>query len=278
MLRFRRYEAAPALQGYIHGYWFVQAGKEHEVLDLIPDGHPELAFFLKSGAKFGFGEKWSQLPSAGLFGQLSRRTFVCLAPGDQVVNIKLYPWTPYLLFGVPSNELVDGVTDIGALTKDHTFQHLLGMISNMEDRPTIAASLDDFFLKKMNELHPASPFVEFAVRQIFKTSGTITMDELTSNIHASRRYVEKVFKKHIGMAPKQYARLIRVKKASLKLLDAAFCGRVNSVAAELGYYDQSHFLKDFKAVAGRTPSSFLHEKGNLPLDHVGAYLKQWDYS
>ena len=62
------------------------------------------------------------------------------------------------------------------------------------------------------------------------------------------------------MSPKQYARLIRVKKASILMAGNSFMGNIGAVATNLHYYDQSHFIKDFKTVIGQTPSQYLKEQ------------------
>ena len=80
------------------------------------------------------------------------------------------------------------------------------------------------------------------------------------------------------MSPKQYARIIRVKKASMYMLDPGFTGNLQTIADALQYYDQSHFLKDFKAVVRQTPTAFLQQQPNFPIEGIKAYLGQWDYS
>ena len=122
------------------------------------------------------------------------------------------------------------------------------------------------------------PFLQFAVSQIFATNGTTSVDSLRNNISASRRYVEKLFKKNIGLTPKQFARLIRVKKASIFLQQKDFNGFLYSVSESLNYYDQSHFLKDFKMVVGSTPTQFLSKQSSLKIEGIESYLAQWDYS
>ena len=122
------------------------------------------------------------------------------------------------------------------------------------------------------------PFLNFAIQKIYNSNGTTSIDGLRQNIAASRRYVEKLFKKSIGLTPKRYARLIRVKKASILMQHEDFDGSIAGVAAALDYYDQSHFLKDFKMVVRKTPTQFLKTQAAMPMEGVGEYLRQWDYS
>jgi AraC-like DNA-binding protein len=79
----------------------------------------------------------------------------------------------------------------------------------------------------------------------------------------SRRYVTERFRRQLGVSPKSYARLLRFERASRLLAEPA-CGRtVADVATEAGYYDQSHLTRDFVALAGMTPGTFL---ANAELD------------
>jgi AraC-like DNA-binding protein len=112
----------------------------------------------------------------------------------------------------------------------------------------------------------------------FCSNGTISIDSLTKHVHASRRYVEKVFKERIGMSPKEYAQIIRVKKTSMYLLDPRFNFNIREIADRLEYYDQSHLLKDFKAVMGQSPTAFLQRQTIFSEPDLMSYLDQWDYS
>lgn len=281
MLNFRRYEPIRELKEYVHGYWHIKSGPEPELLDFVPDGHPELYFILKGGMQYQCSNgEMKSCPPFGVIGQLSSQFFTLTEPNTEAFYAKLYPWSPFPFFSVPFWEMNDQMAELDLTGKSATMEmQALGRdVISSENVFKAIHLLDQFLLRKAANLKSENPFVNFAVRKIYQTNGTISMEELTRHIHASRRYVEKVFKKHIGMSPKRYARLIRVKKASLLLLEDNFTGNISQVAASLDYYDQSHFLKDFKAVVCRTPSEFLRQKGNLSFDELESYLRQWDYS
>ncbi len=169
--------------------------------------------------------------------------------------------------------------ELEALTSCRELRALTDRIGSETAFEKMGLLLDDFFLKRMlskPEL-AGSPFLRISVQKIFDSQGTLSLDRLFEKPHASRRYLEKQFKKHIGLSPKLYARVVRVKKASMCLLDPSYQGNLASIAASLQYFDQSHFLKDFKAIVGKSPTAFLADS-DFPLDNVEAYLGQWDYS
>ena len=280
MLKFKRLKPALPLRSFIQGYWQIESGNQQELLDLIPDGHPEIVIMLKNKILMQSAgkEQVKVQPDAGVIGQLTGRFMTLLPPNTRTLYVKLYPWTPFLFFRTPMCNLNDGITELDALTNDPPFRQLVRDLRSAGTMENQAALLDAFFLKKLAFQKLKSPFLCYAIQQIFQTNGTASIESLTKNIHASRRYVEKIFKKEVGMPPKQYARLIRVKKATIILANENFTGNISRVAAHLNYYDQSHFVKDFKTITDQTPSQFLREQPYFPLDKVGEYLGQWDYS
>ncbi|MBP8239813.1 MAG: helix-turn-helix transcriptional regulator [Saprospiraceae bacterium] len=279
MLTFTQKKSNPALRHYIHSYWLIEAGDKPEILALVPDGYPEIFFTLQGSVQiFSGGKNWQQYSAAGVIGQVTNRFSFGMAAFSKVLFVKLYPWTPAALFRLPTWHLNNEAQEIAVLTNDPAFRLLTDQVYSTENIDRSVALLEAFFLKKLASAAHESPFLQHAVRQIYASNGAVCIDTLTQKIHASRRYVEILFKEKIGLTPKQYARLIRVKKATIMMLNPDFSGQLSSIASSLNYYDQSHFLKDFKAVVQQTPTGFLQQQLNFQLADVESYLGQWDYS
>ena len=76
---------------------------------------------------------------------------------------------------------------------------------------------------------------------------------------SKRRQLERNFKKQIGVSPKQLGKVIRLQTALKMLLDPK-TERLTEIAYESEYFDQAHFIKDFKEFTGINPKDFLiHE-------------------
>ncbi len=256
-------------------------GSEETMDLLVPDGYPELFFVLNASLKmeqFSGEKNWVQHTEGGLIGQATAQFAFKPTPFSKMFFVKLYPWTPQQLFGIPAWQLNDLALDLGAVTQDPAFRQLSERVCSGENLEDIVTLLDAFFLKKLAEQKDQNSFLQFAVRQIYDSNGTISIDSLTKHVHASRRYVEKVFKERIGMSPKEYAQIIRVKKTSMYLLDPRFNFNIREIADRLEYYDQSHLLKDFKAVMGQSPTAFLQRQVIFSEPDLMSYLDQWDYS
>ena len=88
-----------------------------------------------------------------------------------------------------------------------------------------------------------------------QSHGQTDMDELAGMVSVNRRNIERRFATSIGMSPKQLSRAVRL-QATLRMLEQKNFTSLTSLAYENGYYDQAHFIKDFKEFTGIKPKSF----------------------
>lgn len=93
-----------------------------------------------------------------------------------------------------------------------------------------------------------------AVRYIQGSKGNIKMRELTSHLYVSSSPFEKRFRSIVGTSPKKFASLVRLKN----VLTSYRSGQsLTEIAHGAGFYDQSHFIKQFKTFTGDTPENFF---------------------
>ena len=95
---------------------------------------------------------------------------------------------------------------------------------------------------------------------VYQSNGLTRVDALVDEACLSQRQFERVFKEQIGFSAKSFMNIVRFKS----LIDAYSKGRnsLTDLAYEYGYYDQSHFIKDFKAFSGYTPRVYFNGGAN----------------
>jgi AraC-like DNA-binding protein len=115
-------------------------------------------------------------------------------------------------------------------------------------RTTIAVVPRDFTAKT------ADPRVQLAARLLRKNamSPAVRVKEIAATLHVSSSYLRHLFKKDLGMAPTQFVKVLRLRKAK-KLIENTFLS-VKEIMVEVGISDLSHFVRDYKAYCGETPS------------------------
>lgn len=83
----------------------------------------------------------------------------------------------------------------------------------------------------------------------------LAIDELSHKMNVNRRQLERKFSSVIGLSPKQLSKIIRLQSTLKMLLKDEFTS-LSALAYEGNYYDQAHFIKDFKEFTGLTPKEF----------------------
>ena len=100
----------------------------------------------------------------------------------------------------------------------------------------------------------ADPRVKLAAKLLRKNamSPAVRIKEIAATLHISSSHLRHLFKKDLGMAPTQYVKVLRLRKAK-KLIENTFLS-VKEIMAAVGISDLSHFVRDYKQQCGETPS------------------------
>ncbi len=81
-----------------------------------------------------------------------------------------------------------------------------------------------------------------------------SLDELAAHAGYSKRTLQRLFREYVGVSPKWVLQRIRLHEAAERMAEGE--GDWPRLALELGYFDQAHFIKAFKAVIGRSPADY----------------------
>lgn len=95
--------------------------------------------------------------------------------------------------------------------------------------------------------------VNYCLQQVQLWAGAVSISKLTNDIGISQRHLSRKFQQHIGLSPKAYLRVYRFIN-SLQHLKMQPCLSLTEIAYKSGYYDQSHFNRDYKTYAGCSPA------------------------
>lgn len=118
------------------------------------------------------------------------------------------------------------------------------------------AVIEAFLINQMGRPEAIDRTVKAIVATILSTKGHARIAELSQSNKINRRQLERRFSETIGLSPKQLAKTIRLQAAMKRLLSGTYTS-LTELAYESEYYDQAHFIKDFKAFTGHTPKTFF---------------------
>lgn len=124
------------------------------------------------------------------------------------------------------------------------------------DSNEMMALMEDFLRPRLPEIDPNVARINQIVDCI-QADRTITkVDEVVARLHLNKRTLQRLFREYVGVSPKWVIKLARLQEAAQQLVEGVHLPRL---AADLGYFDQTHFSKDFKAVVGCTPAEYAKQ-------------------
>lgn len=119
------------------------------------------------------------------------------------------------------------------------------------------ACIEDFLLKKLNpiSLHDER-MLQKSIELIKQQKGQITASTLSEKVSFTPKSLERKFSQFLGKSPKQFIKLVRFQE-TLKDFSLNADRNITEYAYRNGYFDQAHFIKDFKTFSGYTPKAFF---------------------
>lgn len=172
---------------------------------------------------------------------------------DTLLLIEFHPGGLYPLIGIPQSELMDDSFPFAQLdTPLH--RQILEVLLSTDDIAALIQGIDRVFLQRLMAVDPRSPLLG-AIGQILDARGGISAAQVAAGAFIGQRQLERLFRRHIGAGVKSFSRIVRVNHALKLLRDPA--QNMTSVAMAAGYFDQSHFIRDFEALCSAAPGEYL---------------------
>lgn len=152
----------------------------------------------------------------------------------------------------PANELFNlslSLDNIFDKNKVEEVENLLAMATTDNQRIKI---VDQFFLSQLKDIQTDKLIVE-AIKLIYQSKGTIRIKELNEKLLISPSSFEKRFRKVVGISAKKFASIVRFNTILNHLHQSK---TLTEICYENNFFDQPHFIKEFKKFTGETPENF----------------------
>lgn len=226
----------------------------------IPAIGSALIFHLNDLSNVIISDKTSVLPQALFVGQQTKP--VKIEPGKKfdILVVQFKPTGIFRLFGFPSNIISENTYLDANLLFNKEISHLTEVIGNENSITNRIKHIDLFLLQKLKNIHTTKSniLIETAVNLIYINKGCFNITSLCNKISIEERTLRRNFFLQVGISAKSFSRLVRI-NSIIKELETYPADLLN-ITSKYNYYDQSHFIKDFKDIVGETPSQFLQRK------------------
>ena len=184
-------------------------------------------------------------------GQLTERTILSLGCNHLMIKIGFQPGALQRLLGEPMHKMLPYKNYDGEAVFGNNVNHVINALANAADFETMKNIANDFMFGLLYKIRKPLA-IDCVIPEILKHGGVVKIDSLVKQACMSNRQFERAFKNRMGVSPKFYSRLVRFGKAwLLKENNPHFSW--TKVAYDCNYFDQMHFIRDFKEFANTNP-------------------------
>ncbi len=257
-MNYQTFEPHSDLSALVKFYWTLEVpfDPNNQKQKIIPDGCIEMTFNLEDKIKRYVSEsEFVVHPNAMVMGQRTKSYYIEPLGNVNSFAICFYPHGFANFVCTPLENLVDVETPIESLFGEIPSKELKQKISQAASTQERIEIIEIFLLNKLNQNTTIESLVKTTVDTLISTNGSTPINQILKNDLSKRRQLERKFRKQIGISPKQLGRVLRLQTALKMLLNDN--ENLTNIAYESEYFDQAHFIKDFKEFIGNTPKEFL---------------------
>ncbi|WP_185958240.1 helix-turn-helix domain-containing protein [Fodinibius sediminis] len=239
------------LQYFIEYYWFMDWNLEGDSYKQEIKSYPSVHLVLEKGNSWIWGVVTSNF----------RRT---IKGEGSAVGIKFRPGGFYPFYESPVSAISDGVLDPGKVF-DTDITKLEEDIISPDSRDKAVKRTEHFLREHLPERDERIDRVNNLIEAVKNDERLINVDQLVDRMAISKRSLKKLFKWYVGVSPQWIIKRFRIHEVAKKIADKENPADWIELALGLGYYDQAHFIKDFKTFMGKTPTEYA--RSIRPGDH-----------
>lgn len=219
----------------------------------LPEPGLVLGVRYRGAASLLDGRASARLPDLSLAGMTDTARRMHTAAGSGAILARFHPAGAAKFFSQPLHELHGTTAALGELVPAPDADRVQARVAEATTDRARAAALEAFLFERLRPQEP-DPVVAAAIEALTAAQGALPIRALARRLAISQDPLEKRFRRAVGTSPKQFASLLRLRRA----IDGYRPGSsLTRLALDAGYYDQSHFTRALRAATGQPPGKFL---------------------
>ena len=255
---YKEFLPAEALRRFIKCYYIFEPGEGALFEDnAYATGCIEMMFNLGNGSwQINTGDGFSTAPSIELWGQVIQPLAFRSIGNNSMFGVRFYPHAASIFLNEDVSLFNNSITDLA----DVAGKPVKEVYSKLQEATTVQQRilhLDLYFLQRLSlfkKKMEKTLLVNTVMNELNHQDFYDNIENVATRHGITSRYLQKIFIQHTGLTPKLYVKIHRFQN-SLQLVAAQKLS-LTSIAYECGYFDQSHFIREFKSFTGSTPSAF----------------------
>lgn len=258
-MQYQEYVIAENLKPFVKVIWSMES--DSSVLDgapihILPDSCVELVVHFKDPYKTTFSDNTITVQSQS-FVVAQMKSFMKIQSYGKtgIIAVRFSALGAYHFFKTPMKEITNGETELRNVWNDMAgeIEEKIYLAKTTHQRSQIIQHYLQIQLSRNGYFDKA---IEFCVDEIKQAKGQVSVEALADKVGISNRQLVRRFDKCIGLSPKEFVRITKF-ISSLDTMNYSKSKSLTEIAFESGYYDQAHFIHDFREFSGFTPTDYL---------------------
>jgi len=263
VLTHRTYSVVPVLAPYVEHLWMARGYLRTNWRNMIlPDGAVELIVNLGDPQRLCHRTDYTRQTAfrrSWISGERSQPLVIDESGYVDLVGIRFKAGGAWPFLSLPLSELTGYVVELDAVLGREA-DHLSERMNDAGRTDERFGLLQSWLLHRLDMGTPPTPAVKCALSMIQNREETGRIGQIANKIGVSHKHLLREFDRCVGLPPKMFARLSAFQRA-IGWIGHRSCPDWADVATGCGYYDQAHFIHEFRAFSGLTPSNYLSRRG-----------------
>lgn len=242
-----RLAPSQSLSFFVEHYWVVNwdlRGQEPYRAETLP--HPSVHLVFQRG-------------KSRVVGVVTGKFTTLLEGKGRVFGAKFKPGAFYSFVKSPVSEFTDKLIDLRDVF-DVDSEPLEDAIFSLDDERMMVQLVEDFIRERRPGRDENVVVINQIVDRIVADREIVKVADITTRFNIGKRTLQRIFNQYVGVSPKWMIRRYRLHEVVEQLADGGVIDWAK-LALDLGYFDQAHFIKDFKTVVGRSPAEYARNIG-----------------
>jgi AraC-like DNA-binding protein len=223
---------------------------------VYPRGAMVLAITLKEPTlKYYTDEQHHSIPAPVLAGPYSRSFQFDPSESTAAISVRFHPGMARAFLPVAAHELHNTDIPLSQLFPNDA-DRLLNRVCSAPGEDAQFRVLEQYLNEKLSDAAPIPPAVRYAVERLSHNGDGRGVRSIQLDTGLSHTRFVQLFREYVGLTPKLFYRVRRFHTAAHRI-EKGLPVKWAAVAADCGYYDQAHLIRDFRAFAGITPREFI---------------------
>lgn len=265
---YKKFQPPPHLAPYVECFYVWEADFSLSGIQEIespPNGFGSIVFNYDQtyNVKTSNQNDFNAVPKTFITGQATGSYHLQLSAKIGMIGIVFRPAAISTLFDLPMYEFTNERHELKAVLGNE-IETIEQKILNANDHEERMVILTQFLNIRLLKIKKGLDRTDYSANLIYDSKGITNISSMMNDLYVYRRQFERQFLNKVGISPKYYARTRRIGYLCMQLVNKKWkIDDWHDLIYQMGYYDQSHFIKEFTSFTGKSPTFYLKNNQEL---------------